>query len=79
MTFYGFRCFGAVLGLRLKLRSHSTRQIFDRWKIRVFGRFVHMELRQTYENLDAQAFKTLKTKIEDEFLGDAVNNLSATV
>ena len=63
----------------LRLRSHRTGQFFDRWKIRVFGRFVHMESRQTYENLDAQAFKTLKTKIEDEFLAVAVNNLTAPV
>ena len=59
----------------LRLRSHRTGQFFDRWKIRVFGRFVHMESRQT----DAQAFKTLKTKIEDEFLAVAVNNLTAPV
>ena len=45
----------------------------------MFGRFVHMESRQTYENLDAQAFKTLKTKFEDEFLAGAVNNLTAPV
>ena len=38
-----------------------------------------MEPRQTYENLDAQAFKTLNTKIEDEFLAGAVNYLTAAV
>ena len=63
----------------LRLSSHSTGQIFDRWKIRELGRFVHMVLRQTYENLDAQAFKTLNMKIEDEFLAGAVNNLTATM
>ena len=63
----------------LRLRSHRTGQFFDRWKIRVFGRFVHMESRQTYENLDAPAFKILHTKIEHEILAGAVNNLTATV
>ena len=38
-----------------------------------------MEPRQTYESLDAQAFKDLNTKIEDEFLAGAVNNLTAMV
>ena len=38
-----------------------------------------MEPRQTYENLDAQAFKTLNTKIEDEILAGAVNNLTTTL
>ena len=63
----------------LRQRSHGTGQIFDRWKIRAFGRFVHIEPRQTYENLDAQAFKTLNTKIEDELLAGAFNNLTATL
>ena len=60
----------------LRQRSHDTGQIFDWWEI---VRFVHMERRQTYENLDAQAFKTLNTKIEDELLAGAVNNLTATL
>ena len=38
-----------------------------------------MEPRQTYENSDAQEFKILHTKIEDEVLADAVNNLTAMV
>ena len=38
-----------------------------------------MEPRQTYENLNAQAFKNLNVKIEVEFLAGAVNNLTATV
>ena len=38
-----------------------------------------MEPRQTYENSDAQEFKILHTKIENEFLADAVNNLTAMV
>ena len=38
-----------------------------------------MEPRQTYENSDAQEFKILHTKIEDEFLAAAVNNLTAMV
>ena len=38
-----------------------------------------MEPRQTYENLNAQAFKNLNVKIEVEFLASAVNNLTATV
>ena len=38
-----------------------------------------MEPRQTYENLNAQAFKNLNVKIEAEFLAGAVNNLTATV
>ena len=38
-----------------------------------------MEPRQTYKNLDAQAFKILRTKIEDEFLAGAVNDLTTTV
>ena len=38
-----------------------------------------MEARQTYENLDVQAFKNLNTKIEDEFLAGAVNYLTAAV
>ena len=38
-----------------------------------------MEPRQTYQNLDAQAFKILHTKIEDEFLAGAVNDLNATM
>ena len=38
-----------------------------------------MEPRQTYKNLDAQAFKILHTKIEDEFLAGAVKDLTATV
>ena len=61
------------------LRSRGTRRIFDRWKIRAFRRFVHMEPRQTYENLNAQAFKNLNVNIEAEFLAGAVNNLTATV
>ena len=42
------------------------------------GKFVR-EPRQTYENLNAQAFKNLNVKIEVEFLAGAVNNLTATV
>ena len=38
-----------------------------------------MEPRQMYQNLDAQAFKILHTKIEDEFLAGAVKDLTATV
>ena len=38
-----------------------------------------MEPRQTYENLDVQAFKYLNTKIEDEFLAGAVDYLTAAV
>ena len=38
-----------------------------------------MEPRQTYENLNAQAFKTLNIKIEDELLASVVNNLTATL
>ena len=38
-----------------------------------------MEPRQTYENSEAQAFKILHTKIEDEFLAGAVNNLITMV
>ena len=63
----------------LRLCSHGTGRIFYRWKIRAFGRFVDMEPRQTYEILDAQAFKNLNTKIEGEFLAGAVNNLTAMV
>ena len=63
----------------LRLRSRGTGRIFDQWKIRAFRRFVHMEPRQTYENLNAQAFKNLNVKIEVEFLAGAVNNLTATV
>ena len=51
----------------------------DQWKIRAFRRFVRMEPRQTYENLNAQAFKNLNVKIEVEFLAGAVNNLTAMV
>ena len=38
-----------------------------------------MEARQTYENLDVQAFKNLNVKIEDEFLAGAVNYLTTAV
>ena len=38
-----------------------------------------MEPRQTYEYSDAQAFKILHTKIEDQFLAGAVNNLTTMV
>ena len=63
----------------LKRCSHGVRRIFDRPKICAFRRFVHMEPRQTYENLDFQAFKYLNTKIEDEFLAGAVDYLTAAV
>ena len=38
-----------------------------------------MEPSQMYENLNAEAFKNLNTKIEDEFIAGAVNNFTATV
>ena len=62
-----------------RLRSHSARRIFDGPKICAFRHFVHKEACQTYENLDAQAFKNLNTKIKDEFLAGAVNYLTAVV
>ena len=63
----------------LWLRSNGTGRIFDRWKIRASGRFVLMEPCQMYENLNAEAFKNLNTKIEDEFIAGAVNNFTATL
>ena len=38
-----------------------------------------MEPCQMYENLNAEAFKNLNIKIEDEFIAAAVNNFTATV
>ena len=56
-----------------------NRTSFRSVEIHASGRFVLMEPCQMYENLNAEAFKNLNTKIEDEFIAGAVNNFTATV
>ena len=54
----------------LRLSSHGTGWIFHWWKIRAFGRFVHMEPRQTW---------TSKRSKFGRISVGAVNNLTATM